>query len=115
MAVVEGAAMDMADTGEVDPGILGTANFRALDSGVTVFTDPDGGAMDRIGDHIGDRIGEAIIRIAIMDRLDIMEVIHPRVMDTPIPSHSEPRFVTPIDYSSPDKLLLQLVHAADRK
>ena len=74
MAVVEGAAMGI---GEVDQGIpdLGTGGtFAARDTGVTVFTDPDGGDMDL--DPIGDRMGEAIIRIPIM------EVIPTPVMDT---------------------------------
>jgi len=64
-----GAAMVMEATGEVDQDILdlgmGEA-FSVPDSGVLVFTDPDGGGMDSIG--------EAIILI--------MGVIHILAMDT---------------------------------
>jgi len=54
MAVVEGAAMV---TGADDQGILGSGTegtFPALDFGVTVSMDPDGGATDPIGDRIGE-------------------------------------------------------------
>jgi len=65
----EGEAMVMGGTGEIDQDILdlgmGDA-FSVPDSGVPVFTDPDGGGMDRIG--------EAIILL--------MGVIHIQAMDT---------------------------------
>ena len=65
----EGEAMVMGGTGEIDQDILdlgmGDA-FSVQDSGVPVFTDPDGGGMDRIG--------EAIILL--------MGVIHIQAMDT---------------------------------
>jgi len=52
----EGAAMVMGGTGEVDqdiPDLVGIGGaFTVPDSGVPVFTDPDGGGMDRIGEAI---------------------------------------------------------------
>ena len=65
----EGAAMVMGGTGEVDQDILDLGmvdTFTVPDSGGTVFSDPDGGGMDRIG--------EAIILI--------MGAIHMLAMDT---------------------------------
>ena len=61
-----GAAMVMEATGEVDQDIGMGDTFTVPDSGVTVFSDPDGGGMDSIG--------EAIILI--------MGVIHILAMDT---------------------------------
>ena len=64
-----GAAMAMEGTGEVDQGILDlgmVATLTVTDSGVPVFSDSDGGGMDRIG--------EATILIAA--------VIHIQATDT---------------------------------
>ena len=68
----QAAAMVMGGIGEVHQGILDLGirgTFSSLDTGVTVFTDPD------VGDT--DRIGEAITLIMV-----IMEVIPMPAMDT---------------------------------
>ena len=51
----EGEAIVMGGTGEVDQDILDLGMggaFTVPDTGVTVFTGPDGGGMDRIGEAI---------------------------------------------------------------
>jgi len=85
----QGAAMVMGGIGEVHQGILDLGirgTFSHPDTGVTVFTDPDG--------EDTDRIGEAITLIMV-----IMKVILIPAMDTRIPSRSELRFTIPVELS----------------
>ena len=64
----EEEAIVMGGTGEIDQDILDLGmggDFPVLDSGVSVFTDPDGGGMGRIGEAIILTI--EVIRIPAMD------------------------------------------------
>ena len=64
----EGVAMVMGGTGEIDQDILDLGMggaFTVLDSGVPVFTDPDGGGMGRTGEAIILLMG--VIHIPAMD------------------------------------------------
>jgi hypothetical protein len=64
----EGEAMVMGGIGEVDQDILDLGMggaFTVPDSGVPVFTDPDGGGMGRIGEAIILLMG--VIHIPAMD------------------------------------------------
>lgn len=64
----EGAATVMEDIGEVGPGTLDLGiggAFTGQDLGVTVFTDPDCGGMDPIGEAI--ILITEVIRIPVMD------------------------------------------------